>query len=93
MTVFGERLHRVRWGRDLSVREAARQAGVSPGLWSNVENGRRAPGAATRPLLEAWLAEEPHPFPAHRVDGAIALIERYAAVLDEERKARLRACC
>lgn len=31
----------------LSVREAARRAGISPGFWSSLESGRRAPSLGT----------------------------------------------
>lgn len=37
----GERIERARLARHLSVREAAKRAGVSEGLWRQIESGRR----------------------------------------------------
>jgi transcriptional regulator with XRE-family HTH domain len=91
VTISGRQVRAARMARGLPVRVAAAQAGVSPGLWSDIENGNRAPGPHATPLLEAWLADTPEPFPAHRVDDAIRVIERYRPVLDAARVARIRA--
>lgn len=87
---FSSRLRQARWDRNLSVRDAAKEAGVSPGLWSNIENSRRSAGPTARPLLEAWLAETPSPFPPRRVDDALAVLEEYGSRLDDARRDRIR---
>lgn len=90
MSDFADRLHQARWDRDLSVRDAAEQAGVSASMWSAIENDRRAPGPAARPLLEAWLDESPQAFPPRKVDAALETLAKYRTALDDERVARLR---
>lgn len=50
MTDFGDELHRLLGERGISLREAARQAGCSPGYLSNVAKGRKplTPSLAAR---------------------------------------------
>jgi transcriptional regulator with XRE-family HTH domain len=90
MSDYADRLHQARWDRDLSVRAAAQQAGVAASSWSAYENDRRAPSTATKGALDAWLAQSPQPFPPHRVDAALDVLDRYVPLLDTERLARLR---
>lgn len=52
---LGRRLRRVREGRGLSLREVARQLGVSPSFISQMENGKSQPSVATLYSLSQLL--------------------------------------
>lgn len=51
-----DRLRATRIMRQLSVAEAARQAGVSETTWSDAEDGAHLPSARRLPIYESWLA-------------------------------------
>lgn len=46
--IFGESLRKMRLARGMSLRQLAREAGISPSYLSDIELGRRLPAERTR---------------------------------------------
>lgn len=67
---FGEEVHRIRRGMELTIDELSAETGLSRALISDVERGRRAPTARTVEALAGRLD------PDGRGDGLAALAAR-----------------
>ena len=67
---FGRRIHRLRKGRGLSLREVC-FPGCSPSFLSRVEAGRRVPSATVVIELSRRLAVDPEELLGRRLDGRL----------------------
>ena len=75
---FGRRIHRLRTGRGLSLREVC-FPGCSPSFLSRVEAGRRVPSATVVIELSRRLAVDPEELLGRRLDGRLSEADLMAA--------------
>lgn len=67
--LLGRLVREERRGRHVSVRAAAREAGVDRGTWSEVEEGSRTPQDHTASRMEGWLHWGPGSFDKILAEG------------------------
>lgn len=90
MAPLGERIRAIRQQRELSVRDLAREAGLSPALISQVERGindpsldslRRIAQALDVPLFNLFQQPQEAPIPVIRADARVQVRSPHGAIV------------